>query len=82
MLEVKKLADNKLVHAADGTGLPPLHKAIILGHADIVLDLMKSFRESLKLTDNVSAGIVISIVPPVNERARKKNVSFMNRWLL
>ncbi|KAL5007433.1 hypothetical protein ScPMuIL_016239 [Solemya velum] len=53
LLEVKKLADNKLVHAADGTGLPPLHKAIILGHADIVLDLMKSFRESLKLTDNM-----------------------------
>lgn len=61
---MKKLADEKLVQAADGTGLPPLHKAIILGHSDIVKDLAKSFRGSLKLTDNVSPSIMsINSIP-------------------
>ncbi|XP_052810541.1 caldesmon-like [Mya arenaria] len=51
---VKELMeDGKLVCAADRTGLPPLHEAVILGLGDIVENIAKTFAESLKATDSM-----------------------------
>jgi hypothetical protein len=43
-----------LIKAADRTGLPVLHKAIILGEADIAEKIAKEFIEALTVTDHVS----------------------------
>lgn len=47
------LNDNKLIRAADRTGLPILHKAVILGATDLVKSIIENF-DALKITDNVS----------------------------
>ena len=48
------LEDKTLLSAADKTGLPPLHKAVILGEVDIAENIAKEFVEALTVTDNVS----------------------------
>lgn len=47
------LEDNKLIRAADRTGLPVLHKAVIMGFADLVKSIIENF-DALTTTDNVS----------------------------
>ncbi|XP_045170494.2 uncharacterized protein LOC123532938 [Mercenaria mercenaria] len=47
------LEDKKLIKAADRTGLPVLHKAVILGETDIVENIAREFIEALTVTDNM-----------------------------
>lgn len=52
---VKELLNQEgsLLQAADRTGLPPLHKAVVLGMTEIVENLVKEFPESLNVTDHM-----------------------------
>lgn len=47
------LEDKKLLKAADRTGLPVLHKAVVLGETDIAEKIAKEFVEALSVTDNM-----------------------------
>ena len=53
--ELKSQLDKpKMVEAADHTGLPPLHKAVVLGQSDLVQELANQHKSALELKDNVS----------------------------
>ena len=43
-----------MIKAADRTGLPALHKAVVLGEADIAERIAKEFIEALTVKDHVS----------------------------
>lgn len=51
------LEDKKLIKVADRTGLPPLHKAVILGETEIVENIVAEFLEALDVTDNVRTNV-------------------------
>ena len=43
-----------LLQAADKTGLPPFHKAVVLTKMDIVNEMVKEFKDSINFQDGVS----------------------------
>lgn len=53
--DLKELLDSKLLAAAaDHTGLPPLHKAVIYQQGDLVQSLITEFPDTLNIKDYVS----------------------------
>ena len=45
--------EGSLLKAADRTGLPPLHKAVVLGKTEIVENIVRDFIDALTVTDHV-----------------------------
>lgn len=60
------LEDKKLLKASDRTGLPVLHKAVVLGEADIAEKIAKEFVEALTTTDNVSNKMSLIHIKSIN----------------
>ena len=53
--DVKQLLDRKkYILAADRTGLPPFHKAVVTGYGEMVEWFIQEFKFAIEHKDNVS----------------------------